>query len=312
MLRIGGVGPEGKGPLLVYRTIGEGTVRLIVSMNVQDLEHGRIQRGEAVNPGGLSFHGQALRERGGHAQPTLMLYEQCSSIESWTRRVVEARAPDWYSADCHGRLIELWNVEPCASLRAALQQIDVFTIADGHHRIEASLRACQRGENGGWFSAALARCGTGTVPAFHRIFEGGGQFCEQQVVEALDACGRVWSEGVNEPLASGQIALGLGGRWWRMEWGTDLMRGDTLEVELFESRLAPRLSRCVRGAASTSRHISVSVSELARTLKPSPGTLAVAFPPVSRALYQRRAQRGELLPPKSICFLDKPEFSILA
>jgi hypothetical protein len=311
VVRIGGAGPGGEGALLVYRTRGVGAVRLIISLNVRDLALGGIQPGEAVMAEDLAFHLQVLRDGGIHAHPTFMLYEQSTTIESWLKRLVEERRPDGLSTDRHGRLVELWQVELCAGLRAELEQVDVFTIADGHHRIEASRRVFQDGETHGWFLAALAGCDVGTVPAFNRIFEGGGPFCEELVLEALGECGRFCSAGVDEPLVAGQMALGMSGHWWRMDWNAGVRGDDTLEAELFESNLLPRLSRCVRGAQPASRFVSLSVSELARTLDSSPGTLAVAFPPISRALYHRRARRGELLPPKSVCFPDKPEFSTL-
>ncbi len=311
-VRYRGVGSRGQESLLAYRLEGAQEVRLIVSLHVDGLAEGSIRCAESVLPDNLAYHRKVLRERGAAKQPTLMLYRSDSVIEAWLSQVVEGRAPSRYTRDRWGRRVELWKVERSPCLQDELGRMGVLTVADGHHRIESARRAYHNGEAHGWFPAALTKCVARPIPTFQRLIKGGARLTQGELEAAVRRHGRLRPFEHDAPFERGETAIGQLGQWLRFEWNPELLKGEVLEAELFDRLLAPRLLSRAASSRSGVKYVTLSLTELDQALAAPRTTMAVAFPPVDGALYCRRARRGQLLPPKSVCFQDKPEFQMFA
>jgi uncharacterized protein (DUF1015 family) len=193
----------------------------------------------------------------------------------------------------------VWRVpagEATDALTKELTAADLY-IADGHHRVAASLAAWeQQGRPEGSAVLCVVHPMDGLrLSAFHRRVLG--------PVDRAELVGLLEPGFTVQPLESapapepGSYGLYAERRWYVVNPRT---AGNGLDVEVLKTQVLDRLARGVEIASA-----KTLVDELTRSCDADGGVLFTLAPPPLRALT-RLADAGEVMPPKTTYFEPKP------
>jgi uncharacterized protein (DUF1015 family) len=301
--------------LFVY-LMTEGSVQhasVVATVDVRGFEDGGVLGHEGVQPDrveGLVRHFDAVRCR----SELVSLMHRADPVIAQLVAEVQASPPLLELVDFSGVEQLVWEVDPPRreSLVRHLGQQQLY-IADGHHRVAASIRRWQRDGRPGRSSVLCAIYPEDQIRllAFHRRVRG-----PVDAPALLDGIGERFDvRPVAGPTASpGAIGLYAGGEWWRL---TPLVASRSagvagLDVTMLQDQiLRPLLGVGVQDGDPQLEFIPelLRIEESLARCDDDGGVLfAVHAPGVEDVVAV--AQRGEVMSPKSTYVQPKPRTGI--
>lgn len=247
------------------------------------------------------------------------------------QRAITERAPDIdatldFSGD-HPVRHRLWRVtdpEELRGLREALDALDAFYVADGHHRAAGAVRVAQArrerdpeaGAEAPWerFPAVIFPHDELWILGYHRVVADLGQHDEASFLEALGEVFEIGEPGAHdaEPPERHVFGLYLNGRWRRL-WAKPGVVDeddeiDRLDVALLQNRvLEPILG--IGDPRADDRLDFVGgirgTGELERRVDAQGGGCAFAMHGTTIEELLAVADAGRVMPPKSTWFEPK-------
>ncbi|QIG42383.1 DUF1015 domain-containing protein [Nocardioides anomalus] len=279
--------------LYVYRQ-GEH-VGVVAEVDVRAFTDGRVRGHEAVQAQRVESLVAHLRT---DAPPALVALLHPAGPAYERAVVASLEAPPLLDFDGPGGLRQtVWRVAPelTAELAAELSGATHY-IADGHHRVAASLTAWHRaGEPDGSGVLCVVHPMDGLdLSAFHRRVLGP---VDAEPLAALLATSVVQPVAAAPEPRAGSVGLYAGGRWSLV---TLPPADGALDVEVLQAEVLDRLARPVEIA-----HAQTPVEELTRRCDADGGVLFTLAPPPLGALVAL-ADRSGTVPPKTTYFEPKP------
>ncbi|WP_169799252.1 DUF1015 family protein [Nocardioides jensenii] len=286
-------------------------VGVVADVSILAFTDGRVRGHESVCPArveGLVEHFAAVPRR---TELIALLHDAGQNVDRITAAVLE-RPPlvDFTGSD--GWRQSVWRVSEAAG-RQLVDALDraVHYIADGHHRVAASLALWERA---GRPAEAALLCVLYPLHglrlrAFRRRVS--GPVDPVRLRRLLDRCCEVTESASGGSPDAGGTKVYVDGTWLVVDPAGDRPAGvEGLDLTILERHvLAPLL-----GAAAADRTESISVTtplgELAGLCDQDGGALFVLAPP---ALEQLRevADLGQVMPPKTTYFDPKPYAGII-
>jgi uncharacterized protein (DUF1015 family) len=298
-----------------YRLAAAGHVQtgVVAEVPVAAFESGDVRGHEDVDPArveALRLHFEGVPAR---SDPVAIMYRPTSEIAAAMKAVVDddpvvrIGSPD----DLEQTVWRLAEDEGLRTIAAGLAE-QILYVADGHHRVAASIEAWKRAgaprEAG--ILCALFPTDELRVIAFHRLVQ--GPIDGRALRRALDEAFVLEDIGRPDP-ASGSIDVYLEGGWFRAmprdpfrptgAAGLDVAR-------LQDAVLGPMLG--VQASGDPRLEFAsglVPPDELARRCDESGGALFLLHPPSLDELMEV-ADRGDTVVPKSTYFHPKPRSGV--
>lgn len=295
--------------LFVYRidVDGAGHVGIVGEVPIEAFKGADVRGHEDVQPDRVEALSLYLEGVGASSDPVALMVHPDPELSSVLADVCDGR-PILRIGEEPEPVQRVWRVEDPAVLDAISSRLrgSVMYVADGHHRVAASIAASER-------MSEPARAGVLCVVypadelrvlAFHRLVHGpidpavGRSLLERFAVE--DAA---------EPLPeTGTFAVRHDGRWLRVSAQGARPAGVAgLDVtRLHREVLHPLLG--ISDAADPRLEVvpdTVPVRELADRVDREGGLLFVLAAPAIEEIFEV-ADRGEIVPPKSTYFVPKP------
>lgn len=296
--------------LFVYRIDVEGSAHagLVAEVPVEAFKSGDVRGHEDVEPDRVEALSLHLEGVGASSDPVALMFRPNPEVARVLAEI-ELDEPVLRIGDDEVAQ-SVWRVDDPAGLQTVTARLapEVMYVADGHHRVAASIAASERMEDP---SQAAVLCVLYPVDelrvlAFHRLVIGPvdghdlrSRLEERFLIEETD-------RHVAEP---GSFAIRVN-RAWLQVTARDTPRPPGV-AGLDVTRLHHGILQPILGIADAGDPRlevvpdTVSVDELAARVDASGGALFVlAAPPIDEILEV--ADRGEIVPPKSTYFLPKP------
>ena len=305
--------------LYVYRLTRQGRTQTgaVGLARVEDYTSGRIRRHELTRPDKELDRVRHTRTLG--AQPGLVFLacRPAPTLASALQAAAAAAAPDADFVAADGVRHTVWAVAEGgarAALEAALSEVEVFYIADGHHRAAAYAQVAPA------IVAAVFPGDELTLLDYNRVVRDLAGRTPEAFLDAVAGAGfRVTpSHAPVQPERPAVFGMFLGERWFRL----DLVRppapeGDPVAA-LDVSVLFDRLLRPVLGIADVRTDPRIDfvgggrgVAELARRVRAGEAAVAFSLCPTRLDDVFRVADAGGVMPPKSTWFEPKLRSGLL-
>ena len=299
--------------LFVYRLRrgGEEHLGVVADVRAEAFVDGQVRGHEAVQPdrvAGLVEHFASVAVR---SELVALLHESGPALDAAVATtlltsplVAFTGRGEWEQTVW--RVPESVSGDLCEELGSA-----VHYIADGHHRVAASLREWQRAgrpDDAGLMCVIFPLDGLRLL-AFHRRVS--GPVDGDGLLRLLSRRFEV-SEVAGPQDASGSFALYTGRRWWDAAWTGSREPGAAgLDVALLDEHvLGPLLDEERPGSARVEIASALTpLDDLRTACDEDGGALFVLRPPALRQLTEV-ADRGEVMPPKTTYFDPKPSAGI--
>jgi uncharacterized protein (DUF1015 family) len=281
----------------------EEHVGVVGDVAVEAFAEGRVRGHEAVRPDRVQALVDHYASGGSRTELVALLHPPSSAVARATA-LAQQGPPIVLVTAGDGWEQTVWPLPPAATaaLAEALDRVPHY-VADGHHRVAATLRLWERA---GRPQATGVMCvlypfGSLRVSAFHRRVVG--------PVEPSD----LWSvmEGVLEvrptpgPTAVGTFDLYVDHGWYAVTRGGSRPPGaDGLDVAVVGREVLDPLLGDAPGRVETAADTG-DLAELVASCDRDGGALFVLRPPTLDQIVDV-ADRGEVMPPKTTCFAPKP------
>jgi len=305
--------------LYVYRLTRQGRTQTgaVGLARVEDYRSGRIRRHELTRPDKELDRVRHTRTLG--AQPGLVFLacRPAPALASALEAAADAAAPDADFVAADGVRHTVWTIAEGgarAALDAALSAVEVFYIADGHHRAAAYAQVAPA------IVAAVFPGDELTLLDYNRVVRDLAGRTSEGFLDAVAGAGfRVTrSHAPVQPERPAVFGMFLGERWFRL----DLVRPLAPEVDpvaaLDVSVLFDRLLRPVLGIADVRADPRIDfvgggrgVAELARRVRSGEAAVAFSLCPTRLDDVFRVADAGGVMPPKSTWFEPKLRSGLL-
>lgn len=240
---------------------------------------------------------------------------------------------DFFSIDNVRQLV--WKVDDPQKVEAitkAMARIESLYIADGHHRSASAATVCQKrrelkpeytgNEEFNYFMAVAFPHDQLLLMPYYRVVKDLNGLKQKEFLKAIEAAGftvrklsRVFTarerrHGVYQPRYKSEIAMHLGGRWYRLRARPEILKNDAvgcLDVTLLQDNiLEPILG--IKDPRTDSRIDFVGgirgMKELEKRCREDM-KVAFALYPTSMDEIIRITNEGKVMPPKSTWFEPK-------
>lgn len=315
----------------LYRLQQDGRSQLgvVAACSVAEYEDGTIRRHEKTRPEKTADRVRHIRATGAQTGPVFITYQDNATVDIL---VDLARTADalYDFTDEQGVRQTIWRVaRPIAveALETAFSTVPCAYIADGHHRASAAAQVChdiraEREAEGpvegelasDSFLAVLFPASQLTVMAYNRAVKDTNGLSEEELLEALRACGFVVGDAQQEavtPTCPRDFGMYAFGSWRRLSLAGEVPDAQTdpaaaLDVSLLQDRvLGPLLG--IDDPRTSSRITFVGGIEGTEGLERRAGSDGIAFSlfPTSVDQLMAVSDAGELMPPKSTWFEPK-------
>lgn len=301
--------------MFVYRieTEGTGHTGIVAEVPVESFERGDVRGHEDVQPDRVEALTRFLEGGPASSDPVALIFRPDPQVTSVVHDVAR-QEPLLHVTLGSGETESVWRlVDPTAARTIASRLGSAIAyVADGHHRVAASIAVAKRMEDP---SRAAILCvlypaDELKVLAFHRLVAGP---VDQEELRRGLAEGFAVEETSDARPAPGSFAIRVGGRWLRAApRGSERMPG---VAGLDVTRLHVEILRPLLGVAEVDDPRlevipdTVPVTDLASRADGDRGALFLLHPPSLVELFEV-ADRGETVVPKSTYFLPKPRSGV--
>ncbi len=320
----------------IYRQIMNGRTQtgLVACFAVDDYLNNVIKKHEFTRPEKEDDRTKHVDICSAQTGLVFLAYQEAEE----TKRIMEQathREPiyDFFSIDNVRQLV--WKIDDpakVAKITEAFAKIKSMYIADGHHRSASAARVCQRRrqlkpdydgtEEFNYFMAVAFPHDQLLVLPYYRVVKDLNGMNKKAFLKAIEEAGfrvkrvnRITSarerrHGVYQPRYKGEIAMFLGGRWYRLRALPQILKNDAvgcLDVSLLQDNiLEPILG--IKDPRTDSRIDFVGgirgMNELEKRCREDM-KVAFALYPTSMEELINVTNEGKVMPPKSTWFEPK-------
>ncbi|MGB0748864.1 MAG: DUF1015 domain-containing protein [Magnetospiraceae bacterium] len=237
----------------VYQMTREGHTQtgLAVAASVAAYEDGRIKRHELTRPAKEDDRVRQIEAVAAHTGPVMTAHRPHAGLAAILQGVA-AKAPGWL-ADCAGTRHSVWPVTDAptlAAIDAAIAELGVLYIADGHHRSAAAARVAAarqagRTENGARFDAFLAISfpadAMKILPYNRAVKDLNGLSSDAFLAKVAETFTVTDSPSAVDPAGRGRFGMYLAGQWYALAVkdpiSDSLPPAERLDVAVLSARL---------------------------------------------------------------------------
>ncbi len=308
----------------LYRQVMDGRAQTGVALacHVEDYENDLIRKHEKTRKVKEDDRTRLTDVLSANTGPVFLTYKDAAAVDAFVDDWTGRRAPDIDFVDDVGVAHTVWRVAEgdAAPLLAALGEVPLSYVADGHHRSASAARvgrerreanpAHDGSEDYNWFLAVMFPASQLAILPYNRVVKDLNGLSADGFLKRLSEEFRLDSNGAKVPDGPESVCLYLDGRWHTLAWdGVDSANPvDRLDVSVLQDRvLAPLLGI---GDPRTDERIDFvggirGTGELERRV--DGGGWAVAFSMFPTTVQQLIdiADAGEIMPPKSTWFEPK-------
>ena len=310
----------------MYRLEGGGHAQtgLVGRTSVDEILEGRIHAHENIRESKLKDLMEHMETCGLQVGgPILTAFRSCPEVSAWIRQK-EKEVPDYDFISENGLRNLIWRIsrtDEKERICGLMQKTGDLYIADGHHRVMASVGLCRkkreehpdyRGDEPWNYLACVCFAEEELqILPYSRIVTGLNGLTAEAFLEACGSCYELQEEEAPAiPRKRGEIGLLLDGRWYRMtlreEFRPATPRG-SLDADILQERiLGPVLG--IRDPRTCERLDFIGgggQTDILISRCSQPGTAGFLLYPVSMPELFAVADAEETMPPKSTWFEPK-------
>ncbi|MBN2069387.1 MAG: DUF1015 domain-containing protein [Opitutales bacterium] len=312
---------DGEPGIYAYRQrMGNHVQTGVVALcKVEDYEANRIKKHEKTRQDKEDDRTRMTSDLSANAGPVFLTYKNKADIDLIVSEAVKG-TPEFDFTAPDGIQHTGWRIGLVNELVEAFKDIDLFYVADGHHRSASASRVGKERksanpnhtgkEDYNAFLCVIFPDNQLNVLAYNRLVTDLNGMTENSFLEALSKVGIVSENASDTPDNTGKVSIYLAGKWYGLEF-TDTESDDPVErldVSLLQNRVLapmlgiedPRISNRVQfaGGIRGTGYLKKEVDA---------GRAAVAFSmyPTTTQQLMDIADADRIMPPKSTWFEPK-------
>jgi len=249
--------------------------------------------------------------------PVLLTFRETAAMTA-AAEAVTAHAPlyDFVADDGVGHAIWAATDQQATALQAALSDVPLLYIADGHHRAASAARAQDALDAGpddeAAFLLAVAFPDTQMrILPYHRVLKDLHGHTPEALLTVLSQQFPM-SAGAPSPSRKGQCGVFIAGKWYTLTLGDDTTDAADPISTLDVSRLQERVLAPVLGIVDPRTDTRIDfvggirgTGELQRLVNEKKAAIAFSMHPVTLGELMAIADAGAIMPPKSTWFEPK-------
>ena len=238
--------------LYVYRQVmnGRSQTGLVCCCHVDDYEANLIRKHEKTRPDKEDDRTRHVLTLNAHAGPVFLTYRDEESIDTMVESVTRTKPIYDFTAIDNVRHT-VWRITEPAPYIAAMSQVPLFYVADGHHRSASAWRAGRERrsanprhtgtEEYNWFLSVLFPAGQLTILAYNRILKDLNGLPVDDFKSRLAELGTLEATHNAVPSAAGSFCFYVDGSWLRLTLPAESIDASdpvgALDIALLEDRV---------------------------------------------------------------------------
>lgn len=284
---------------------------------LSEYENGRIKRHEKTRPDKVADrtdHMVALKAQTGLI---FLAFRSTDKIDAIITEAVNGQP--LYDFTCDNDIRQtVWKITATERVTEAFSEVESLYIADGHHRIESSLRARDLlsgktdSDNHEYVMAGMFPARDLEILAYNRIVRGFEDVADTEIMSRV-AENFIVTEAENcKPATHGEICMYITGRWYDLRFNVNFFREPDPIDRLDVSILQHYLLEPVFGISDvrTDKRIGFvggirGNDELKRMVDEGEARAAFSLFPTTIDDLMAVSDAGEIMPPKSTWFEPK-------
>jgi uncharacterized protein (DUF1015 family) len=251
--------------------------------------------------------------------PVFLTYRDRPAIDALVQQAMSG-APLYDFTAPDGIQHTVWRVAGGRELVAALAQVPVSYVADGHHRTASAVRVGKERraanpahtgeEEYNWFLAVLFPASQLQILPYNRAVKDLNGHSPEAFLKAVASVFRVQAGGSATPQKPGEIRMYHGGEWYNLEWSPAAEADPISQLDV--TALQDRLLAPILGIDDprTSKRIDFiggirGTDELVKLVSSGQAAVAFSMYPTTVEQLMAIADAGQIMPPKSTWFEPK-------
>ncbi|MEM9281720.1 MAG: DUF1015 family protein [Verrucomicrobiota bacterium] len=308
----------------LYRQImdGHSQIGITLACHIEDYENDIIRKHEKTRPVKENDRTRLTDTLSANTGPVFLTYQDVASIDKFVADRVASDKPTIDFIDDVGVQHTVWRVpeSEAAPILAALAEVPLSYVADGHHRSASAARVGKERrdanpdhdgtENYNWFLAVLFPATQLQVLAYNRVVKDLNGHNAEAFLATLGENFTLESNGKKVPESTESLCLYLEGQWHELKWDPVATESpiERLDVAVLQDRiLSPLLGI---GDPRTDSRIDFvggirGTDELEKRVESGNWEIAFSMYPTTIDQLIDIADAGEIMPPKSTWFEPK-------
>jgi uncharacterized protein (DUF1015 family) len=306
---------EGESCVYVYRLemLGQTQTGVFTCVSVDEYDQGLIRKHEMTRPDKEDDRTRHILTQKAHAEPVMLAHQPDRQVAGLIHECT-AETPIYDFTTEDGVKHTIWKSDHTEEWVLAFKRIEMFYVADGHHRCKAASRAAEElrkdqdeiGE-AAYFPAVLFSTDQMQIMAYNRaVFHVEDAQLEKFLddFEALDY-------DAEFPTSKGKVCVYVDGKWHTIRLQLPTTRHDAVE-NLDASQLQKQILERYFGIGDprTDKNISFiggirGTAELKKIVDSGRARIAFSMYPTSIDELIEVSDQNKLMPPKSTWFEPK-------
>jgi uncharacterized protein (DUF1015 family) len=308
----------------LYRQIMDGRAQTGVALacHIEDYENDIIRKHEKTRKAKEDDRTRLTDVLGANTGPVFLTYKDAAAVDAFVEAWTGENAPAIDFVDDVGVGHTVWRVaeSEAAALLAALGEVPLAYVADGHHRSASAARVGKErreanpehdgSEDYNWFLAVMFPASQLKILPYNRLVKDLNGMSADGFLKRLADEFRLDSNGQKSPDGPESACVYLDGQWHTLSWDPVESANpiDRLDVSFLQDRvLGPILGI---GDPRTDERIDFvggirGTGELERRVDGGEWAVAFSMHPTTVQQLIDIADAGEIMPPKSTWFEPK-------
>lgn len=315
--------------LYIYRQIMNEVpqVGVVCCCHVDDYANDLIRKHEKTRPDKEDDRTRHVLTMNAHAGPVFLSYRDNQRIDALVEVVRKTQPLYDFTAE-DGVRHTVWRVTDTQPYVAAMQDVPVFYVADGHHRSASAWRAAvERRKSGGhhtgneeynWFLAVLFPASQLKILPYNRVVRDLHGLTVADFKFRLSTVGRLDPASNPVPPAPGSFCIYVDGSWHRLTVPAESIDASDAVSSLDVALLEDHVLRPILGIddVRTDQRIDFvggvrGTEELERLVDSDEWAVAMSLYPTSMDQLMSVSDAGRIMPPKSTWFEPKLRSGLL-
>ena len=315
--------------LFAYRQImdGRAQVGIVCCCHVDDYESNLILKHEKTRKVKEDDRTRHVMSLNANAGPVFLTYRDVAKVNEAISKVVQTQPLyDFTAAD--GIQHTIWSIPDSAGYVAALTDVPVFYVADGHHRAASAWRAgVERrsanpnhtgSEEYNWFLTVLFPASELKILAYNRVIKDLNGLTMDELKARLRSVGALEAASSPVPSSPGSFCIYADHSWWQLTVPAASINHqdaiESLDVAILENRVLQPIFG-IEDVRTDSRIDFVGgirgTQELEKLVDSGKWAVAVSMYPTSIEQLMAVSDAGQIMPPKSTWFEPKLRSGLL-
>jgi len=310
--------------LYLYRQVMDGRAQIGIALacHIEDYENDLIRKHEKTRKVKEDDRTRLTDVLSANTGPVFLTYKDVTLIDTFVATWTSTHEPviDFVDDVKVGHTVWRVTEEEAAPLLAALGEVPLSYVADGHHRSASAARVGKErreanpdhngSEGYNWFLAVMFPASQLKILPYNRVVKDLNGMTSADFLKRLSESFQLESNGQKVPDGPESVCIFLGGEWHTLKWNAPQASNpiDRLDVSFLQDHLLspllaigdPRIDNRIdfiggiRGTAELEKRVNS-------------GEWAVAFSMYPTTVQQLIdiADAGEIMPPKSTWFEPK-------